>query len=234
MRITIELTRPTWLHKPRIHSGLTILLAVLLTVGIPIGALASDRFADVPTSSIFHDAINAIAGAGITLGCGVPNYCPIANVNREQMAAFLHRGFGRAAEGVRGSSALTGTPVDISLVTIKAGETTGGTVFVRLDAVLTSVADNVTSCPCQTSFAIWSDESGLSSAAAYNQLTTRSTVSGIALDSGSTSWVVAVPSGTTQTFRLKAFVFSGTGAHSAVGQLFGMTLPFGSQGTSAP
>jgi hypothetical protein len=235
MKITIELTRPAWLTRPRSHrKGLTILLAVLLVAGIPVGALASDRFADVPTSSIFHDAINAIAGAGITLGCGTPNYCPSANVTREQMAAFLHRGFGRSAQGILGSFVLTATGADLSVVTIKAGEATGGTVFVRLDAFVTSFESDVTACPCQTAYLIFHDATENISSIGYNQLTTKSTISNVALDTGAISWVVAVPSGTTQTFRLSAFVLSGTGAHSAQGQLFAMTLPFGSQGTSAP
>ena len=34
-----------------------------------------------------------MAAAGITGGCAVNRYCPSANVTREQMAAFLYRGF---------------------------------------------------------------------------------------------------------------------------------------------
>ena len=39
-----------------------------------------------------HEAdINRIAAVGITLGCSTNHYCPTNLVNREQMAAFLHR-----------------------------------------------------------------------------------------------------------------------------------------------
>ena len=34
---------------------------------------------------------NAMADAGVTLGCGAGKYCPDANVTREQMAAFMKR-----------------------------------------------------------------------------------------------------------------------------------------------
>jgi hypothetical protein len=50
----------------------------------------STPFADT-AGSAFLAYINAIAGAGITTGCGSGNYCPSQNVTREQMAAFIIR-----------------------------------------------------------------------------------------------------------------------------------------------
>jgi glucose/arabinose dehydrogenase len=70
------------------------------------GAMATflDRALDLPSTSqdFFDDdegnmhegAINRIAAAGITTGCGGGNYCPRAVVTRGQMAAFLHRALG--------------------------------------------------------------------------------------------------------------------------------------------
>ncbi len=70
------------------------------------GAMATflDRALDLPpTSQDFFDddeenqheaAINRLAAAGITTGCGGGNYCPTESVTRGQMAAFLHRGLG--------------------------------------------------------------------------------------------------------------------------------------------
>ena len=52
-------------------------------------AALSVEFADVPTSSPFHDDILTIATAGITGGCGGGNYCPTSPVRRDQMAVFL-------------------------------------------------------------------------------------------------------------------------------------------------
>jgi S-layer homology domain len=231
VKITIELTRPTWLRRPRSRKGLTILLAVLLTLGIPAGVYASDRFTDVPSDSIFHNAINSIAGAGITLGCGGTNYCPSANVTREQMAAFLQRGLGRAAGGPYGNVGLTATYSDLSVLTIKAGEVPGGTVFIKLDGYVASYTTNVAGCPCQTVYYIALDGGG-GSFNFFNQLTTLGS-SGYALDTGAVGWVVALPSGTTLTFRLRARVFGGAN-HNADGQLFALMVPFGSQGTSAP
>ena len=56
----------------------------------PAGA---DFFND-DRSSIFQDAINRVARAGITLGCNPPDnnrFCPGDFVTRGQMAAFLRR-----------------------------------------------------------------------------------------------------------------------------------------------
>ncbi|MGH2446541.1 MAG: S-layer homology domain-containing protein [Candidatus Limnocylindria bacterium] len=68
---------------------MTILLTGLLA--IPTGIVLANHFGDVPTSSPFHSDIQAISDAGVTAGCGGGNYCPKANVTREQMAAFMNR-----------------------------------------------------------------------------------------------------------------------------------------------
>ena len=49
-------------------------------------------FPDVPCSSNFAPWIEAFAAEGITGGCGNGNYCPDANVRRDQMAVFLLKG----------------------------------------------------------------------------------------------------------------------------------------------
>ena len=56
-------------------------------------AATMDYFVD-DAGSVFEADINAIAAAGITLGCNPPTndrYCPTDNVTRAQMAAFLRR-----------------------------------------------------------------------------------------------------------------------------------------------
>jgi hypothetical protein len=52
------------------------------------------NFADVPLTHPFYTEIGKLAARGVTLGCGGGNYCPDANVTREQMAAFIIRGLG--------------------------------------------------------------------------------------------------------------------------------------------
>ncbi|MDP8958438.1 MAG: S-layer homology domain-containing protein [Actinomycetota bacterium] len=72
-----------------VSHAIVALIAAL--VAFPVGALASDRFPDVPFDNIFHDDINAIADAGVTIGFPDGTYRPTDFVTREQMAAFMNR-----------------------------------------------------------------------------------------------------------------------------------------------
>ena len=51
-------------------------------------------FADVPTTHLFFQYVEALAAAGITSGCGGGNFCPDAAVTRGQMAVFLSKALG--------------------------------------------------------------------------------------------------------------------------------------------
>ncbi len=67
-------------------------MAAFLRRAYSLPASSTDFFTD--DDSIFEVDINAIAQAGITLGCNPPTndrYCPNAAVTREQMASFLVR-----------------------------------------------------------------------------------------------------------------------------------------------
>jgi hypothetical protein len=54
---------------------------------------ATGVFGDVPVGSFAADWIEQLATEGITGGCGGGNYCPSADVTRDQMAVFLVRTF---------------------------------------------------------------------------------------------------------------------------------------------
>jgi hypothetical protein len=58
-----------------------------------LSGAAPDAFTDDETS-IHEPNINLVARDGIATGCGGTKYCPVADVTRGQMAAFLHRAFG--------------------------------------------------------------------------------------------------------------------------------------------
>jgi N-acetylmuramoyl-L-alanine amidase len=69
-------------------------MAAFLRRGLRLPASDVDRFVD-DDDSIFERDIEAIAAAGITAGCNLPEsheYCPDRAVTRGQMAAFLRRG----------------------------------------------------------------------------------------------------------------------------------------------
>jgi len=57
---------------------------------LPRGYVA--QFSDVAIGSQFSPYIAGLVANGLTVGCGGPNYCPIASVLRQQMAVFLLRG----------------------------------------------------------------------------------------------------------------------------------------------
>ena len=71
-------------------------MASFLVRGLGLPPVAGNRFTDVSGT---HTAnINALAEAGVTLGCNPAGtlYCPNALVTRAQMASFLARGLGLA------------------------------------------------------------------------------------------------------------------------------------------
>ena len=67
-------------------------MAAFLVRALSLPATNGDYFVDDEASPL-EDAINRLAAAGITNGCGNSRYCPTAAVTREEMAAFLHRAF---------------------------------------------------------------------------------------------------------------------------------------------
>lgn len=73
-------------------------MAQFLAKALGLGPASKDYFADDGASS-FEDAINRIAEAGITAGCGGDRFCPGESVTRAQMAAFLDAAKGLPAAG---------------------------------------------------------------------------------------------------------------------------------------
>lgn len=66
-------------------------MASFLARAFQLAPAASFGFTDVPANNPHAANIDAIASAGITLGCGTGLYCPSAGVQRDQMASFLAR-----------------------------------------------------------------------------------------------------------------------------------------------
>jgi hypothetical protein len=71
-------------------------MAAFLARAYAYSAVTTDSFVD-DNGSVFEQAIESIAAAGVTRGCNPPRndqFCPDASVTRGQMAAFLHRAGG--------------------------------------------------------------------------------------------------------------------------------------------
>lgn len=65
-------------------------MATFLVRALHLAPTNRDYFSD-DAGSLHEPAINALAAAGVTNGCGAGLYCPEQPVSREQMAAFLRR-----------------------------------------------------------------------------------------------------------------------------------------------
>ena len=65
-------------------------MASFLARALGLSATSTDFFSD-DEGSVHEDAINRVAAAGVTSGCGGGRYCPSGEVSREQMASFLAR-----------------------------------------------------------------------------------------------------------------------------------------------
>jgi hypothetical protein len=67
-------------------------MASFLARALKLPAVSTGPFTDLGASPHAGD-INAIASAGVTLGCAAGRYCPEAAVRRDEMASFLARAF---------------------------------------------------------------------------------------------------------------------------------------------
>lgn len=74
-------------------------MATFLVRALDLPVAVTDHFVD-DENNLHEDAINRVADAEITLGCGDDRYCPTAVVTREQMASFLARARQLPATGV--------------------------------------------------------------------------------------------------------------------------------------
>jgi hypothetical protein len=242
--IQITIDWPRWCRNRRRKAiGLGVLAA--LVVAVPVAWAAHD-FTDVPDASPFHGDIAAVKRAGITSGKTCvppgtpPTYCPGESITREAMAAFVHRGFSRV--GYAGTLGLLELPsdqafIDLAVVTIAVGGVPGGTQFVKLDAMVrTANLDSNTVCPCGSTYRIERDGVGAVSQSGFNmnQGLSSSSPPGLSDEvTGAVTTVVAVPSGTTQTFRLRARRYETPVEGTVFGRaaLSAITAPFGSTGT---
>jgi hypothetical protein len=225
--------RPTARRGPLrslVVAGLLVIVAIL-----PMASLASDSFTDVPDSNIFHAAINRLYGSRIATGCGASVYCPDASVTRGQMAAFLNRGLGRVGYRTAPVNAdvTGGGSVEVNTIQVQAGSITGGYGMLKVDVSATTIAWDVSGCPCQVGYSLWIEGAG-SSNVSYTQV---GALAGgiIGRDSASVTWAVRVPSGTTVTVYLFAHLQLGSGGAgdvTASGDMTVLYVPFDAFGTN--
>lgn len=200
---------PAFVAAVRRRRLIAVVLATML-VTMPITALAFHRFVDVPNSNPFHDDITLMAEAGITLGCGDGKYCPSDFVTREQMAAFLNRGYPRAALASGSVSFADTGSLYVAELSMVTGGAAGGSGFVVVDADVSASTNTPGRCPCDVT--VWVDMLdgsrtflGSSDGMYFDVLDT-ATPLGYRSEAGSVSWVFQVPTASTRIFSVGAFV----------------------------
>jgi hypothetical protein len=77
-----------------------IVLRTLDPVLVPPDCVPPNIYDDVPETSPFCRWIEELTLRGVAAGCGGGNYCPAAEVTREQMSVFLAATFGLVLYGV--------------------------------------------------------------------------------------------------------------------------------------
>jgi hypothetical protein len=205
---------------------LIAVLAAVLVVIVPAGVLANHVFGDVPTNSTFHANIANIARAGITVGCTPTTYCPAASVRRDEMAAFLNRGLGRAAIGDGNGASLTGTYVDVATTSLLAPGAGYALVSMSAFAYTTSISG----CPCVINARI--GETVPTTGYYFANTLFNQNVSGVGDVYLGTQWLYPIPAQGTYTFRAQLQRFTGSAAVFGDAVITVLWVPFGATGSA--
>ncbi len=100
-------------------------MATFLVRAFDVPATSIDYFDD-DNGSVHEPAINALAEAGITSGCGERQYCAGADINRGQMATFLVRVAGLAPSDVDQFADDEGSPHESAINALATAGISGG------------------------------------------------------------------------------------------------------------
>lgn len=209
-----------------------VLLVVMVIAAAPAVVLASDLFGDVPNSNAFHGPIGAIARGGITTGCGDGDYCPSANVTREQMAGFMHRGFARVAEDQSGGSgSFTTAATTVLSVSITPGlpstAVAGAKNFIVANGAVSLYVATTSGCVCY--YEVYLTLNGAQ--IGEDQFVTIASA-GEQVVNVPVTGVAEVTSSGGQAISVVVDQYIGSSSTQAYGNLSAMTAPFGSAGTN--
>jgi len=92
------------------HQGTAPRTGTITVAGATFTVLQGARYTDVPGSHPFHDFIGRLSARGVTLGCGGGDFCPDADVTREQMAIFVERAMGVFSPPAPGAQTFADVP----------------------------------------------------------------------------------------------------------------------------
>jgi hypothetical protein len=217
---------------PKLRSTRRLMVAMVITglVAAPGLVLASDLFADVPNTSAFHAPIGAIARAGVTTGCGDGLYCPTSNVSREQMAAFMHRGFARVASDDVSGMTFSTAPTNVLSLSITPGLPTtavpGAKNFISVNATVSLWVPTLSGCQCF--YEVYLTHNGTQIGEEnYVSINTTNEIVNIAV-----TGIAQVTASGGQSISVVVDQYFGSSNTFAYGNLTAMTAPFGATGTN--
>ena len=111
-----------------------LMLAIAVMLVVPATAVAQSLFNDVDDNSVHAPGIAFMKDSGVTVGCGSgTTYCPDDPVTRAQMATFMHRLSGNAANTE--PSVLAASTLDVA--TAVGGFTTSTQDWVEITSIST-------------------------------------------------------------------------------------------------
>jgi hypothetical protein len=208
-----------------------VALAIMSIAVTPGLVLASDIFSDVPNSNAFHGPIGAIARAGITTGCGGGMYCPANDVTREQMAGFMHRGFGRAAEDSVFGLGFSTAPTTVMSLSITPGlpstAVAGAKNFIVANGAVNLYVPTPSGCVCYYEVHLTIDGIQFSSDAFVTVA-----ASGAQVVSVPVAGVAEVDDSGAHAIGVVVDQYIGSSNTTAYGNLTAHTTPFGAHGTN--
>jgi hypothetical protein len=235
IHLTIEVNPWSWRRARR----LVVVGAAVLAIALPAAVWAGDDFFDVPDGQLFHAQISAIAGAGITTGCGDPaarTYCPEEFVRRDAMAAFMHRGFSRVGTFRYGTeitqtsnSAAATVGSDTITVGLPSNALAGATGFLEGHASITIFGPS-SGCPCTYGARLYDVTDDEYFGWDHPQLTLNNSQIGNLTVSGAIDTTISGP----HTIQLRVWRNSGGAGAGAYGDATVSYHPFGSTGTNTP
>ena len=216
-------------------------IPLVMLLAVPPAVLAAHNFTDVPNSHPFHTEISNLVGSGVTIGCGGGNYCPDDETQRDEMAAFLNRGLGRATAAAGSTSWALAATNYVASASITSGGAAGsaGVGFVLVTGSVTAYTETALTCPCEV--AVWVDRGGTNPVQASPTMyfniadTAQPTPTGAQTGSASVSWVFQVPSSSRETFNLGVDIVTtttGVPVGTVDGALTLAYFPFGGTGSS--
>lgn len=212
-------------RRTRLMAAAVAVATVLAVTPIALAA----TFGDVPVGNIFREDISRVADAGIAAGCGGGNYCPKANVTREQMAAFLQRSAGRVSFADFDYNLTDGQVYTVRTVGVRAGNVTGGTALVRVTASWEAWSSQATGFPYEVTATLIHGLDVLGTA--KTQIT--SAVGSYSARSGTLDWVVQVPTGVNELFSIQFQRTLGAQFVGIKGTLVAEYIPFLGDGSAA-